>query len=140
MSSGSPDTDCGKIRAGPAKPPCTDTGTCSASMVRPIASVAWPSEMPLGRTKENVVATNGPSWLIESGVVPGPKCEKAESGTMVTTSLEIEAPVQALARAVVVTPGTCWVRSAPSATSAAVGAVVADAALTAEVSVGGPAT
>ena len=42
----------------------------------------------VGRLKEKVVATNGPWWLTDSGVVPGPKLVKADSGTMVSTEVE----------------------------------------------------
>jgi len=48
--------------------------------------------------KEMVLAAKCPWWLTAKGVVPGPKCAMAESGTMVSAAVLTAAPVEALPR------------------------------------------
>src|SRR6185312_16313071 len=87
-------------------------GVLILAMVRLMASTAVLIGSPAGRLKEKVVATNTPWWLTASGVVPGPKVAKADSGTMVETLVEMLAPVEEPPRAPVATALSCWLRAA----------------------------
>ncbi len=51
--------------------------------------------------------------------MPGPKLEKAESGTMVETRVETEAPVEEPPRAPTATELSCWLRTASAAAAVA---------------------
>ena len=61
--------------------------------------------------------------------MPGPKLENADSGTMVSTRVLTEAPVEAPPRALLMSALCCWLRTASAATSAAVVAVAAVSAV-----------
>src|SRR5690242_5606341 len=84
-----------------------------------MAAVASPSDSPCGKLKENVVATNGPWWLIDNGVVPGPNELNAASGTIVSWDVLTDEPAEALPRPLFVSELSCWLRTEFEAISAA---------------------
>src|SRR4051812_15540428 len=105
-----------------------------------MASTAVLNGAPSGRLNEKVVATNGPWWLIDSGVRPGAKLLNAESGTMFSARVLTEAPVDAAPLTVLAMAFWDWLRTASEATSRAVLVVAAAAAGDAEATVVVPAT
>src|SRR5579871_6326759 len=72
---------CWNARAVPWNEPCTPLGTPSLAIASSIATCACDSDTPSGKLNEIVDAANCPWWLTASGVLVGPQCANAVSGT-----------------------------------------------------------
>src|SRR5262249_51270231 len=99
------------------------------SMVRWMMEAASLSACPGLRLKEMVFETNRPWWLTASAVLPGSNRLKALSGTIFSTRVLTGEPPEAAVRPVVPMALMAWLRAASAAIAAA---VVADGALTPE--------
>src|ERR1700761_9581226 len=105
-----------------------DAGMPISRIARSTATFASLSDFPGARLNEIVVATNGPWWFTESGVVPGPKVVNADSGTIVSKLVLTDGADDALPLPVVASAFVAALREELEAMLAAVAVAVVLAA------------